>query len=170
MLGDLGWKARGIVSRVKKCAAAHVLLGCLLLPFSSVGRGLTLHDSYQVMDTKLYPTAAFPGPSTWDLTLHHTPEGIREHLMKSLKALKADKVDMWYLHGPDRTVPYDVTMKVRDCCVLQEMRSWLLIVAGCERPIQGRILHQTRHLQLHGVSPRCCNSLLGSANTSPFML
>lgn len=21
------------------------------------------------------------------------------------------KVDMWYLHGPDRTIPYDVTLK-----------------------------------------------------------
>lgn len=65
-----------------------------------------------VMDTKFYPSAHLtnaPGPK--DESLHHTPEGLREHLMKSLKALKADKIDMWYLHGPDRSVPYEVTFK-----------------------------------------------------------
>jgi len=36
---------------------------------------------------------------------------LRENLMKSLKELKADKIDMWYLHGPDRTTPYEITMK-----------------------------------------------------------
>lgn len=41
----------------------------------------------------------------------HDPEGLRTNLMDSLKALKVDKLDMWYLHGPDRTTPYDVTMK-----------------------------------------------------------
>ena len=64
-----------------------------------------------VMDTKYYPTAGRGGPAGWDQALRHTPEGLRENLEKSLKALKADKVDMWYLHGPDRTTPYDVTMK-----------------------------------------------------------
>ena len=65
-----------------------------------------------VMDTKYHVTYGRPGPDTWDKTLRHTPEMLRENLMKSLKALKADKVDMWYLHTPDRSVPYDVTMKV----------------------------------------------------------
>ena len=31
--------------------------------------------------------------------------------MESLKALKAEKVDMWYLHAPDRSTDYEVTMK-----------------------------------------------------------
>jgi len=31
--------------------------------------------------------------------------------MDSLKVLKTDKVNMWYLHGPDRTAPYEVTLK-----------------------------------------------------------
>ena len=26
--------------------------------------------------------------------------------MRGLKALNAKKVDMWYLHGPDRMTPY----------------------------------------------------------------
>ena len=28
-----------------------------------------------------------------------------------LKALKTNKVDMWYLYGPDRTIPFEVTLK-----------------------------------------------------------
>ncbi|KAJ7787242.1 Aldo/keto reductase [Mycena olivaceomarginata] len=32
----------------------------------------------------------------------------------SLKELNTDKLEMWYLHGPDRTVPYEVTLKAVD--------------------------------------------------------
>ncbi|KAI9686493.1 MAG: hypothetical protein M1822_003504 [Bathelium mastoideum] len=64
-----------------------------------------------VIDTKYFPTAGKSGPSGWDYTLKHDAEGLRQNLMASLKALKVDKLDMWYLHGPDRTTPYDVTMK-----------------------------------------------------------
>lgn len=67
-------------------------------------RGLT-------MESKYFPTAGKPVPESWDNTLRHTPEGLRENLMKSLDALKTDHLDMWYLHGPDRTTPYEVTMK-----------------------------------------------------------
>ena len=31
--------------------------------------------------------------------------------MDSLKALKAEKVDMFYLHGPDRKTPYEDTLR-----------------------------------------------------------
>ena len=34
--------------------------------------------------------------------------------MDSLKALKTDKVDMWYLHGPDRTTDFEITLKAVD--------------------------------------------------------
>ncbi|KAI7156646.1 Aldo/keto reductase [Hortaea werneckii] len=63
------------------------------------------------METKYYPTAGKGVPGSWDSELRHDPEGLRKNLMKSLEALKTDKVDMWYLHGPDRTTPYEVTMK-----------------------------------------------------------
>jgi len=60
-----------------------------------------------VMDTKLYPTRGkFPGAQ-----LSHEPEDLRTNLIRSLEALKTKKVDMWYLHGPDRTTPYEVTLK-----------------------------------------------------------
>ncbi|KZV99253.1 Aldo/keto reductase [Exidia glandulosa HHB12029] len=62
-----------------------------------------------VMDTKLYPNPnMMPGVDK----ITHTPEvDLRKHLNISLKALGATKIDMWYLHGPDRSTPYEVTMK-----------------------------------------------------------
>lgn len=54
-----------------------------------------------IMETKLYPTNS----------IKHTPEGIRDGLEKSLKALKTDKIELFYLHGPDRSTPWEVTFK-----------------------------------------------------------
>ncbi|KAI0826485.1 Aldo/keto reductase [Trametes gibbosa] len=63
--------------------------------------------------TKIYPTAgvtrwrgAMPGP-----LISHSPEDLRKHLDISLKALNTDSIDLWYLHGPDRGMPYEVTLK-----------------------------------------------------------
>ncbi|EKM52793.1 uncharacterized protein PHACADRAFT_261422 [Phanerochaete carnosa HHB-10118-sp] len=66
------------------------------------------------MDTKLYPM----GPNGYKLrdlpVITHKPEDLRKHLDESLKALNTDSLDMWYLHGPDRTTPYEVTLKTVD--------------------------------------------------------
>jgi len=64
-----------------------------------------------VMATKLYPvgTNGLTPPGMQVIT--HGPEDLRKHLDSSLKALKTDSLDMWYLHGPDRTTPYEVTLK-----------------------------------------------------------
>lgn len=51
------------------------------------------------MDTKYYPTAGRSIPGSWNAELKHDAKGLRENLMASLKALKTDKIDMWYLHG-----------------------------------------------------------------------
>jgi aflatoxin B1 aldehyde reductase len=71
-----------------------------------------------VMDTKLYPNAAgiklLPGsdkPKTDEQKYTHTPEDVRRGLMDSLKALKCTKVDMFYLHGPDRNTPFEDTLR-----------------------------------------------------------
>ncbi|KLO16933.1 Aldo/keto reductase [Schizopora paradoxa] len=63
-----------------------------------------------VMETKLAPNIA-AGPVPGKEPISHSPEDLRKFLMRSLKALNAEKIDMWYLHAPDRTVPYEVTMK-----------------------------------------------------------
>ncbi|KAF7304693.1 Aldo-ket-red domain-containing protein [Mycena kentingensis (nom. inval.)] len=46
--------------------------------------------------------------------ISHTPEGLRKHLKLSLAALNAESIEMWYLHAPDRSVPYEVTFKAVD--------------------------------------------------------
>ncbi|KAI0092389.1 Aldo/keto reductase [Irpex rosettiformis] len=66
------------------------------------------------METKLYPSAVnfrFREPPPGLDLISHSPEDLRKYLDKSLKALQTDSIDMWYLHAPDRTTPYDVTMK-----------------------------------------------------------
>ncbi|TFK32310.1 Aldo/keto reductase [Crucibulum laeve] len=59
------------------------------------------------IETKLYPTKAKGDQDG----ISHTPESLRKHLLRSLDALKLTTLDIWYLHGPDRTVPYEVTLK-----------------------------------------------------------
>ncbi|KAI0655683.1 Aldo/keto reductase [Cubamyces menziesii] len=65
-----------------------------------------------IIDTKLYPNA---GSTRWrgasSVRISHSPEDLRKFLDIQLKALNTDSVEMWYLHGPDRTTPYEVTMK-----------------------------------------------------------
>ncbi|KAJ7643581.1 Aldo/keto reductase [Roridomyces roridus] len=55
------------------------------------------------MATKLYPVPT--------LKITHSPEDLRKFLNVSLKALNTDKIDMWYLHGPDRSTPYEETLR-----------------------------------------------------------
>ncbi|KAJ6580794.1 Aldo/keto reductase [Mycena capillaripes] len=61
-----------------------------------------------IMETKMYPR---PGQ---EITGSHLPEDLRKFLLMSLKALNTDKIEMWYLHGPDRSIPYEVTLKAVD--------------------------------------------------------
>ncbi|TFK47309.1 Aldo/keto reductase [Heliocybe sulcata] len=65
------------------------------------GRGLK-------MDTKLYPTivgiVVLPNESS-------LLKSLRKHFMESLKALNAKHIDMFYLHGPDRATPIELTLK-----------------------------------------------------------
>ncbi|KAK9325289.1 NADP-dependent oxidoreductase domain-containing protein [Lipomyces orientalis] len=66
------------------------------------------------MDTKLYPTdGRNMGYLTPDIYTHK-PEDLRMGLKRSLEALKTNKLDMWYLHGPDRSVPFEVTLREVD--------------------------------------------------------
>ncbi|KAF2110303.1 aflatoxin B1 aldehyde reductase member 2 [Lophiotrema nucula] len=57
-------------------------------------RGLTLA-------TKVYPYEAGV----------HKPDRLREHFTTSLKELGTDTVDIFYLHAPDRTVPFVETLE-----------------------------------------------------------
>jgi len=61
-------------------------------------------------DTRFYPTVArnMPGDQ-WPHRLEH----LRENLMRSLKALQAEKIHLWYLHQSDRTIPFEETLARR---------------------------------------------------------
>ena len=64
-------------------------------------RGLT-------MGTKLYPSYSLAIPSHESYT--HKPGDVRRGLLDSLKALKCEKIDLFYLHGPDRNTPFEDTL------------------------------------------------------------
>ncbi|KAE8448757.1 hypothetical protein EG329_008973 [Mollisiaceae sp. DMI_Dod_QoI] len=91
-LGNLDWKKRGIVMDTKYFNREYSAdpSSCNADPIGELQKSIT--------------NAPEGG---WT----HSPEHLRQNLMNSLKALKTNKVDMWYLHGPDRTTPYEVTLK-----------------------------------------------------------
>jgi aflatoxin B1 aldehyde reductase len=62
-----------------------------------------------IMDTKLYPNAGTV--MSKDDPYTHTPEDVRRGLKTCLKALGAEKIDMFYLHGPDRKHPFEDTLR-----------------------------------------------------------
>ncbi|KAF7351355.1 putative aldo keto reductase [Mycena sanguinolenta] len=63
-----------------------------------------------MVSTKIMPTKS--RNMAWLATdqLSHSPADIRTGLKLSLAALKTDKVDIYYLHAPDRSVPYEDTL------------------------------------------------------------
>ncbi|KAK2760354.1 hypothetical protein FQN54_002424 [Arachnomyces sp. PD_36] len=63
-----------------------------------------------VMDTKLYPSAGLPPSITGEGYTHQSGD-VRRGLLDSLKALGCEKVDMFYLHAPDRNTPFEETLE-----------------------------------------------------------
>lgn len=53
------------------------------------------------VDTKVFPT--LPGD--------HKPEKVKASLVSSLEALNGKKIRVFYLHKPDRTVPFEDTLE-----------------------------------------------------------
>ncbi|KAF2030339.1 Aldo/keto reductase [Setomelanomma holmii] len=75
-----------------------------------------------IMDTKFYPNVhgAMGRPVT-----HLDPTSMRQGLKDSLAALQAEKVDLWYLHAPDRSVPIEETLKaVHDLFKEGKFKTW----------------------------------------------
>ncbi|KAJ4287546.1 hypothetical protein N0V90_012249 [Kalmusia sp. IMI 367209] len=66
------------------------------------------------MATKLYPTRALREDMRKAMQLpsyDHSPTELRRGLKESLEALGTDKIDIFYLHGPDRNTPYEDTLR-----------------------------------------------------------
>ncbi|KAF9895092.1 hypothetical protein FE257_004721 [Aspergillus nanangensis] len=64
-----------------------------------------------IMQTKLYPTYGRAMGAVDTMYYTHKPEDLRRGLMDSLDALGASKIDLWYLHGPDRKTPMEETLR-----------------------------------------------------------
>ncbi|KAJ7463179.1 NADP-dependent oxidoreductase domain-containing protein [Mycena latifolia] len=62
------------------------------------------------MATKLYPTKGQNLGWLSSDELSHSPADLRKGLNASLAALKTDKIDIFYLHRPDRSVPIEDTL------------------------------------------------------------
>ncbi|KAJ7149749.1 NADP-dependent oxidoreductase domain-containing protein [Mycena crocata] len=63
------------------------------------------------METKFYPTKGKGMSWLYPEELTHSPADLRKALNQSLAALKTDKFYMFYLHGPDRTTPFEDTLR-----------------------------------------------------------
>ncbi|KAF7876334.1 hypothetical protein EAF04_001427 [Stromatinia cepivora] len=61
-----------------------------------------------IMATKLFPYNMNGNRIT------HSADDLRLHLDKSLKALGVEKVDLFYLHAPDRSMSYEETFAICD--------------------------------------------------------
>jgi aflatoxin B1 aldehyde reductase len=124
----------------------------------------------------------------------HSPEDVRRGLLDSLKALKAEKVDLWYLHAPDRTIPFEVTLKevdklhkegyfsrfglsnfmsweVAQVCEICEKNGWIKpsvyqgIYNGLHRAVEQELLPCLRH---YGISLYAFQPLAGGFLTSRY--
>lgn len=63
------------------------------------------------METKIYPSK---GKGMSSEQWSHSPSDLRSALFKSKSALKMNEnesLEMWYLHGPDRSVPFEDTLR-----------------------------------------------------------
>ena len=75
-----------------------------------------------VMDTKFYPNihGIFGRPIR-----HLSLKEMRGGLEESLETLGTDKVDLWYLHAPDRSIPIEETLKgVNDLFKEGKFKTW----------------------------------------------
>ncbi|PYH94494.1 Aldo/keto reductase [Aspergillus ellipticus CBS 707.79] len=169
-------------ARVYSGGSSEEYLGALDCP----SRGIKL-------DTKLYPTAIRPVLSPDEL-YHHSLEDLRRGLLNSLKVLKVDKVTTWYLHGPDRTVPFVDTLRavnelykeglferygisnyqaweVAQMCELCEKNGWVKpdvyqgLYNALHRAVEAELFPCLRY---YGLSFYCFNPLAGGFLTSRY--
>ncbi|KAJ5664192.1 hypothetical protein N7507_004923 [Penicillium longicatenatum] len=146
------------------------------------------------LDTKLFPSAANPAMALVGAAYHHSPEDLRLGLMRSLEALRVPKVHIWYLHSPDRTVPFEETLcevnnlhqegyfdklgisnyqswEVAQLCEISELHGWIKpsvcqgIYNAFHRAIEPELFRCLRH---YGISFYCFNPLAAGMLTNRY--
>lgn len=145
-----------------------------------------------IMDTKLYPTSVRPALAK-DVYSHNAKD-LRAGLMASLKALNTDKLDLWYLHGPDRATPFKETLsevnklyeegyfkrfgisnyqtwEVAKICEIAEANGWIKptvyqgLYNAWHRAVEAELFPCMRH---YGISLYCFNPLAGGFLTDRY--
>lgn len=146
------------------------------------------------LDTKLFPSAANPAIAGVATPYHHNAQDLRLGLMRSLEALQVPKVHVWYLHSPDRTVPFEDTLRevnslhqegyfenlgisnyqsweVAKLCEISERNGWIKpsvcqgIYNAFHRAVEPELLRCLRH---YGISFYCFNPLAAGLLTSRY--
>lgn len=146
------------------------------------------------MATKLYPTARVDMKWMFEGEFTHSPSSLRRGLMDSLKALNAKKVDLFYLHGPDRKVPFEETLgevnklhqegfferfgisnyqswEVAKICEICKANNWVMpnvyqgLYNAYHRVVEGELVPCLRH---YGISFYVFNPLAGGLLTSRY--
>lgn len=146
------------------------------------------------METKLYPTKG--KPMSWMSKDEYSLSAadVRRGLMDSLKALKAEKIDTFYLHGPDRNTPLEETLaevdklhkeghftrfgisnfmswEVAKMCELSKSKGWIEpsmyqgIYNGLHRGIEAELLPCLRH---YGIALYAFQPLAGGLLTGRY--
>lgn len=145
-----------------------------------------------VMDTKLYPSKG--KGALFGVAYSHSAEDVRKGLLDSLKALETENVDMFYLHGPDRTVPWEETLRevnklhgegyferfgisnyysfeVAQICETCKRNGWIMptvyqgLYNAFHRKVEDELFPCLRH---YGISLYCFNPLAGGFLTGKF--
>ncbi|KAA8904688.1 hypothetical protein TRICI_005385 [Trichomonascus ciferrii] len=154
---------------------------------------LNWEDQGFEMHTKLYPTKS-KNLKIFSLQYTHEPEDVRRATMDSLKALGTKKVDLLYLHGPDRTVPFEDTVRevnklheegyfnrfglsnfmsweVAQICEICKKNGWIMptvyqgIYNALHRAIEPELIPCLRH---YGIALYCFQPLAGGFLTSRY--
>ncbi|KAJ7160141.1 NADP-dependent oxidoreductase domain-containing protein [Mycena filopes] len=146
------------------------------------------------METKSYPTKGRNMEWLTAEQITHSPAELRQSVNDSLAALKTDKFYMFYLHGPDRTVPFEDTLRevnkmhtegiferfglsnfqsweVAKICEICKRNGWVLptvyqgLYNAQQRIIEAELVPCLRH---YGISLYVFNPLAGGFLTSRY--
>ncbi|PVH94041.1 Aldo/keto reductase [Periconia macrospinosa] len=120
------------------------------------------------VDTKLFPSAGHPLERGTGYTYSATD--VRRGLLDSLKALGAERVETFFLHGPDRNYPFEETVEEVNKLLVEGLRrGWPLPSVyeghynGLMRRTEDELFPCIRHygIAFHVYSPLCSGFLTG---------
>ncbi|KAF7861870.1 hypothetical protein EAF04_007752 [Stromatinia cepivora] len=147
-----------------------------------------------IMQTKLYPTKGKGMSSLTTEEYTHSAADIRRGFEASMKALNTDRIEMFYLHGPDRNTPYEETLseinklhqegkfdrfgisnyaswEVANMCDITEKNSWVKpsvyqgLYNAFNRSIEAELIPCLRH---YGIALYAFQPLAGGFLTSKY--